>query len=142
MDHDPDKKEPPLTRRGDNVGQSGRWKREGTDPGVERYGNEESFHSTDHPEGKAHEAPHRQPNADKPNVSPYSNSYDSPENGEERGDDKSRHRDGSYADAGGELGGDLPKHPDQRYKGEGGAGHGEDYGARGKGGDAGGKSGT
>jgi hypothetical protein len=141
MNNDQDNQDPPLKRRGDNVGQSGRWQREGADPGMERYGNEESFHSTDHPEGKPHEAPHREPNADKPNVSRYSGSFDSPEQGEERGDDKSRYGDASYADAGGELGGNPPKHPGKRWS-EGGAGHGEDYGARGKGGNADGNGGT
>jgi hypothetical protein len=125
--------QPPLKRRGDNVGQSGRWRRDdGEDVGMERYGNEERFHSTDHPEGAAHEAPHRQPNADKPNATTYEGDFAAPQEGEERGDDKSRYRSKGYSDAGGETSGNHPKHPDKRWKDESGAGHGEDYGARGK----------
>jgi hypothetical protein len=124
--------QPPLKRRGDNVGQSGRWRREDRqDDGAERYGDEEQFHSTDHPEGAPHEAPLRQPNADKPNASTYEGDFAAPQEGEGSGDDKSRYRNKGYSDAGGEIGGNQPKHPGTRWK-ESGAGHGEDYGARGK----------
>jgi hypothetical protein len=123
----------PLKRRGDNVGQSGRWTR--GDPGERRYGNEESRHSTEdateHAPGAPAEPPERQPNADKPNASPYEGRFASPEEeGEERGDDKSRYDSGSYAEAGGVLGGDRRTHPDdERWQAEGGAGYGEKYGS-------------
>jgi hypothetical protein len=39
-----------LKRRGDNVGQSGRWRREdGKSDGDKRYGNEEGEHDSEHP---------------------------------------------------------------------------------------------
>jgi hypothetical protein len=132
-----------LKRRGDNVGQSGRWTK--GDPSVDRYGNEEGRHSTEHATehapGTPDEAPHRTPNADKPNASRYEGRFASPgEAGEEHGDDKADHPAGSYAEAGGTAGADRPTHPgDGRWQDEGGAGYGEQYGSGREAGDTGAK---
>ena len=46
----PEKPEDPLKRRGDNVGQSGRWRRDdGKSEGAKRYGHEEGKHNIEHP---------------------------------------------------------------------------------------------
>ena len=48
--------DPILRRRGDNVGQSGRWYRadDGMTDAERHYGHEERWHSTDHPAGLPH----------------------------------------------------------------------------------------
>jgi hypothetical protein len=116
-----------LVRRGDNVGQSGRWRREdGRDPGERRYGNEERWHDSEHSAGEPAEDEPRQPNADKPNTGPYARG--SHEEGEHRGDDTARYPAKGYSDAGGKEGSDKPQHPGERWKDEGGAGFGEKYG--------------
>jgi hypothetical protein len=116
-----------LTRRGDNVGQSGRWGR--GDPGEKRYGHEERFHSTEHPAGIPAEPPRREPNADKPNSAPYEGRSAEPgTEGETQGDGKARYPSGSYGKAGGTIGGDRPDAGDERWRDEAGAGYGEDYG--------------
>jgi hypothetical protein len=117
-----------LKRRGDNVGQSGRWTK--GDPGADRYGNEERHHSTDHAPGTPDEPPQRTPNADTSNASPYEGRFASPgEAGEEHGDDKADYPAGSYAQAGGTAGANQPVHPgDGRWEDAGGAGYGEQYG--------------
>jgi hypothetical protein len=122
-------KDETLKRRSDAVGQSGRWSRD--EPGEKRYGNEERWHSSEHPSGMPAEAPQDKPNAEKPNASPYQGRFAPPdEAGEQHGDDQSRYKAGSYAQAGGKIGGDLPTHPgDGRWEAEGGAGHGEQYGS-------------
>ena len=120
-----------LERRPDNIGQSGRWRVEdGTehDEVARHYGKEEHWHSTEHPVTPADELPTREPNADKPNTSPYQRPSASPEQGEKAGDDNARYRDESYAKAGGETGANQPKSPDDRWKDQSGAGHGENYG--------------
>jgi len=124
----------PLERRGDNVGQSGRWGR--GDAGAKRYGHEECWHDSEHPAGSPAEAGAREPNADRPNGTPYADAsahegrIAPPEKQDAQpGDDQSRYRPGSYADAGGIIG-DDPSHPgDGRWEDEGGAGYGEDYGS-------------
>ena len=89
-----------LTRRGDNVGQSGRWGR--GDPDEKRYGHEERFHSTDHPESTPAEPPQRQPNADKPVAGRYEGRFAKPgEEAENPPGDKARYPSGGYSDAGG-----------------------------------------
>jgi hypothetical protein len=133
MEHDKERKsdaapsDEGLKRRGDNVGQSGRWGR--GDPGEKRYGNEERYHSTDHPAGAPAEPPHPEPNADKPNRGPYEGRFAEPgTDGEKHGDDKARYPSGGYGKAGGTIGGDRPDAGDERWKDEAGAGYGEDYG--------------
>jgi hypothetical protein len=119
----------PLKRRGDNVGQSGRWTK--GDPASDRYGHEERWHSSEHPAGAPDEPLHPAPGDDKPAASPYQGRFAPPgEAGEEHGDDKADHPAGSYAEAGGTAGSDRPTHPgDGRWEDEGGAGHGEQYGS-------------
>ncbi len=121
----------PLERRPDNVGQSGRWRREdGTedDEVARRYGNEERWHSTEHSVTPPDEAPHREPNSEKPNSSPYERPFAPPGQEPQMQDDRSRYGDQSYAEPGGETGGDQPKAPGKRWEEEGGAGSDEDYG--------------
>ena len=123
--------EEPLEREPDNVGQSGRWRiKDGTehDEVARRYGNEERWHSTEHPVTPAEEPPQREPNADKPNVSPYDRPSAPSEQAAQRGDDKSRHDDQSYAGAGGTIGGGQPKAPGKDWEEKAGEGHGENYG--------------
>jgi hypothetical protein len=119
-----------MHRRPDNVGQSGRWRKGDASPeaaGADRYGQEERWHSGEHPGGTPPtEAGEHEPRADRPETTYPGHA----EEGEEHGDDKARYRDKAYADAGGSTGGNQPKHPGQRWKDEGGAGHGENYGTR------------
>jgi hypothetical protein len=115
-----------LKRRGDNVGQSGRWTRD--EDKTKRYGNEERWHSTDHADAPQ-QGEQREPNADKPRGGPYEGGYAPPEQGQEKGDDKSRFRSGSYADPGGETGKETPVAPGEtRWRDERAAGHDKDYG--------------
>ena len=125
------KQDEPLERRGDNIGQSGRWRRvDGTenDEVTRHHGHEERWHSSEHPVGEPDESISGEPNADKPNASPYEGRFAPPEEGEEVGDDKSRYDAKSYAQAGGQMSGDRPQHPDKRWKEQGGEGQGENYG--------------
>jgi hypothetical protein len=123
---EPQRTQDGLIRRGDNVGQSGRWRREG-DAGADRYGHEERFHSTEHPAAPADEPPHREPNADKPNATTYEGRYAAPQDtGSE--DNKARYDNSAYAEAGGEIGEDKAVRPgEDKWQGEAGAGVRKDY---------------
>lgn len=141
-DHDkpnapPRPQDPILRRRGDNVGQSGRWYRadDGKTDAERHYGHEERWHSTDHPAGLPHETDGpaepdvSSPGARSPDTPGYGGRIAPPEKGEQHGDDQARYRDKSYADPGGTAGADQPKHPGKRWEDQGGAGHGEEYGS-------------
>ena len=130
MTKKPSNENEPLERRGDNVGQSARWRRmDGTqdDEVARRYGHEERWHSSEHPAGEPDESLQREPNVDKPNTSAYEGQSGAPK-GAEQDDDDSRYGDQSYAEAGGEIGGDRPRFPSRRWEEQGGAGEGEGYG--------------
>jgi hypothetical protein len=123
--------EEPLERRPDNIGQSGRWRAEdGTenDEVARHYGKEERWHSTDEQLTPGEEPPLREPNRDKPNASSCERPSAPREEGAQHGDDQSRYRNQSYAEAGGKISGDQPKAPGERWQEKGGAGHGENYG--------------
>jgi len=119
-----------MKARGDNVGQSGRWRRaDGTenDEVSRRYGKEESHHSTDHPVGAPHEDHDREPNAEKPISTHYQGRSASRGEGEQGG--TARYPSSSYADAGGDAGQSQPAPVGSAgWEDQGGAGHGEGYG--------------
>lgn len=116
-----------MKRRGDNVGQSGRW-RAANDPGEAYAKNESGGQSTPTPaSGHPHEDNERRPNADKPNVSDYRGGYAA--SGESDAvDDKSKYDSGAYAEAGGVDGPSAPAGSDE-WEDQAGAGFGESYGA-------------
>jgi hypothetical protein len=120
-----------LERRGDNIGQSGRWGSK--DCGKERYGKEERWHSTDDTgapsgEGRAQEFVEEEPrNGPLPGRSGQRNQEESQR--EQGTDDQSRFRNKSYADAGGKTGAAEPVAPgENRWKDERAEGYDKDYG--------------
>jgi hypothetical protein len=120
----------PLKRRGDNVGQSGRWARD--EDGTRRYGNEERFHSTDEA-GAPPANPHEDKEGDRISETPRSGGYEGrfPPRGEGQAnpDDRSRFRNRSYADAGGETSGEQPVAPgEDRWENERAEGYDKEYG--------------
>lgn len=118
-----------LKRRGENVGQSGRWARDdGITPGERRYGNEERWHSSEHMAGVPAKGEHPQPCSEKPSAGPYKGDFAPSGEAGEKGDDKVRFPAKSYSDAGGTQHSDKSKHPSERWKDQGGAGFGERYG--------------
>jgi hypothetical protein len=119
-----------LKRRGDNVGQSGRWGHE--DRGMRRYGNEERWHSTD--EAGAPPLDHNDDTeASRASQPPRSGGYEgriAPRGEKEaQADDQSRFRNRAYADAGGETDGEQPIAPgEDRWENERAEGHDSEYG--------------
>lgn len=127
----------PLKRRGDNVGQSGRWGRE--EDGKRRYGNEEGSHSTEQasatPARRHSRSLEHTDEADSEGVSgtPRRGGYEGPfsPRGEEalKPDVPSQTTTRPYSDAGGATADEAPIAPDEeRWDDERAEGHGKDYG--------------